>query len=138
MATRQIKGKDLWEWLLMVETATSSKVCFPLMYFFFEVMLMSRIDRIGSCLEDYILFLFNVCTIWGRATWHVWQVTHFMEFLIIPTKDMQTINHDTFFIGKNYVLPFASSLRTCIKTLITSLNLSWFNTRSLTFIFFYM
>ena len=30
--------------------------------FFFEVMLMSRIDGIRSCLEDYILlYFFDVC-----------------------------------------------------------------------------
>ena len=46
----------------MVEVATPSKVCFPLVYVFFEVMLMSGIDGIRSCLEDYILlFLFDVC-----------------------------------------------------------------------------
>ena len=46
----------------MVEVATPSKVCFPLIYVFFEVMLMSEIDGIRSCLEDYILlFLFDVC-----------------------------------------------------------------------------
>ena len=46
----------------MVEVATPSKVCFPLIYVFFEVMLMSGIDGIRSCLEDYILlFLFDVC-----------------------------------------------------------------------------
>ena len=46
----------------MVKVATPSKVCFPLVYLFFEVMLMSGIDGIRSCLEDYILlFLFDVC-----------------------------------------------------------------------------
>ena len=39
----------------MVVVATLCKVCFPR-------MLMSRIDGIRSCLEDYILlFLFDVC-----------------------------------------------------------------------------
>ena len=46
---------------LMREVATPHKVCFPLIYIFFEVMLMSRIDGIRSCLEDYILILFYVC-----------------------------------------------------------------------------
>ena len=46
----------------MVEVATPSKFCFPLIYIFFEVMLMSRIDGIRSCLEDYILlFVSDVC-----------------------------------------------------------------------------
>ena len=46
---------------LMVDLATPSKLCFPLIYIFFEVMLVSRIDVIRSCLEDCILlFLFNV------------------------------------------------------------------------------
>ena len=45
-----------------MEVATSSKVCFPLIYIFFEVMLMSRIYGIRSSLEDCILsFLFDVC-----------------------------------------------------------------------------
>ena len=46
----------------MVEVATPSKVCLPLVYIFFEVMLMSGIDEIRGRLEDYILlFLFDVC-----------------------------------------------------------------------------
>ena len=46
----------------MVEVATPSKVCFPFIYIFYEVMLMSRIDGIRSCLEDYILlFILDVC-----------------------------------------------------------------------------
>ena len=46
----------------MVEVATPSEVCFLLIYIFFEVMLMSGIDEIRGCLEDYILlFLFDVC-----------------------------------------------------------------------------
>ena len=46
----------------MVEVAVPSKVCFPLIYVFFEVMLMSGIDGSRSYLEDYILlFLFDVC-----------------------------------------------------------------------------
>ena len=41
-------------------------VCFPLIYIFFEVMLMSRIDGIRSCLEDYILlFLFDYVSIFS-------------------------------------------------------------------------
>ena len=45
-----------------MEVAAASKVCFPLIYIFFEVMLMSGIDEIRGCLEDYILlFLFDVC-----------------------------------------------------------------------------
>ena len=44
-----------------MEVATASKVCFPLIYIFLEVMLMFGIDGIGGCLEDYILlFLFDV------------------------------------------------------------------------------
>ena len=36
-------------------------ISIPLIYIFFEVMLMSRIDGIGSCLKDYILlFVFDV------------------------------------------------------------------------------
>ena len=46
----------------MVEVATPSKVCFPLIYIFFEVMSMLGIDEMRGCLEDYILlFLFDVC-----------------------------------------------------------------------------
>ena len=46
----------------MVEVVTPSKVCFPLIHIFFEVMLVLGIDGIRSCLEDYILiFLFDVC-----------------------------------------------------------------------------
>ena len=46
----------------MFEVATLSKVYFPLIFIFFEVMLMSRIDGIRSCLEDYILlFILDVC-----------------------------------------------------------------------------
>ena len=46
----------------MLEVTTPSKVCFPLIYIFFEVTLTLRIDGIRSCLEDYILlFLFDVC-----------------------------------------------------------------------------
>ena len=46
----------------MVEVAAQSKVCFPLIYVFFKVMLMSGIDGIKSCLEDYsLLFPFDVC-----------------------------------------------------------------------------
>ena len=41
----------------MVEMATPSKVCFLLIYVFFEAILMSGIDRIRSCLEDYILLV---------------------------------------------------------------------------------
>ena len=45
-----------------MEVATPSKVCFPLSYIFFEVMLMSRVDGIRSFLEDYILlFILDVC-----------------------------------------------------------------------------
>ena len=56
-----ILEKGLWE-RLMVEVVTPSKVCFPLIYIFFEVMLMSEVDGIRSCFEDYILlFLFDVC-----------------------------------------------------------------------------
>ena len=45
-----------------MEVTTLSKVCFPLIYIFFEFVLMSRIDGIGSCLEDYILlFLLGGC-----------------------------------------------------------------------------
>ena len=45
----------------MVAVATPSKVCFPLSYIFFDVMLMSRIDGIRSFLEDCILlFIFDV------------------------------------------------------------------------------
>ena len=44
-----------------MEVATPSKVCFPLIYIFFEVMLMLGIDEIRGCFEDYILlFLFDV------------------------------------------------------------------------------
>ena len=42
--------------MVMVEVATPSKVCFPLIYIFFEVMFMSGIDRIRGSLEDYILY----------------------------------------------------------------------------------
>ena len=60
VATRQFLEKGLWQ-MLMVEVATPSKACFPLIYIFFEVMLISRIDEIRSCLEDYIsLFTFDV------------------------------------------------------------------------------
>ena len=45
-----------------MEVATSSNVFFSLIYIFFEAMLMSSIDGIRSCLEDYILlFLFYLC-----------------------------------------------------------------------------
>ena len=40
-----------------MEVATPSKVCFPLIYNFFQVMLMSGIDEIRGCLED--LFIAN-------------------------------------------------------------------------------
>ena len=44
----------------MVEVATPSKACFPLIYIFFDVVLMSGIDGTRGCLEDYIsLFLFD-------------------------------------------------------------------------------
>ena len=46
---------------LMVEGVAPSKVYFSLLYIFFEFMLMSRIDGIRDCLEDYILFLFDEC-----------------------------------------------------------------------------
>ena len=47
---------------LMVEVAGPSKVCFPHIYIFFKVMLMSMIDEIRSCLEDcMLLFLFDLC-----------------------------------------------------------------------------
>ena len=60
MATRQFWEKGLRD-RLMVEMAAPSKVCFPLISFFFEVMLMSGMDGIRSFLEDYILlFLFDV------------------------------------------------------------------------------
>ena len=35
----------------MVEVATPSKVCFPLIYIFFEVMSMLGIDEIRGCLN---------------------------------------------------------------------------------------
>ena len=54
---------------MTVEVATPSKVCLPLIYIFFEVMMMSRIDRIRSYLEDYILlFVFVVCVYIGIYT----------------------------------------------------------------------
>ena len=61
LATRKFWEIGLWE-RLMVEVATPSKVCFPLIYIFFEVMLMSGIHKIRGSLEDYILFFFlDVC-----------------------------------------------------------------------------
>ena len=46
----------------MVEVATLPKVCFSLVYIFFEVILISRIDGIRNCFEYYIsLFIFDVC-----------------------------------------------------------------------------
>ena len=61
METRQLLEKGLLE-RMTVDVAPPSKVCFSLIYIFFEVMLMLRIDRIRSCLEDYILlFLFDAC-----------------------------------------------------------------------------
>ena len=39
----------------MVEVATPSKVSLSLTFIFFQVMVMSRIDGIRNCLEDYIL-----------------------------------------------------------------------------------
>ena len=46
----------------MVEVATPSTACFLLIYIFFEVKLMSSIDGLRNCWEDYILlFLFDVC-----------------------------------------------------------------------------
>ena len=47
---------------LMVEVVTPLKICFPMIYIFFEVMLKWSINGIRSCLEDYtLLFLFHVC-----------------------------------------------------------------------------
>ena len=64
MATRQFLEKVLQE-RPMVEVATPSKVCVPPIYIFFVFMLMSRIDRIRSCFEDYILlFLFDLYIIY--------------------------------------------------------------------------
>ena len=45
----------------MVKVATPSKACFPLIYIFFEDILMSGIDGIRGFLEGCILFLFDVC-----------------------------------------------------------------------------
>ena len=54
---------------MTVEVATPSKVCLPQIYIFFEVMMMSRIDRIRNYLEDYILlFVFVVCVYIGIYT----------------------------------------------------------------------
>ena len=45
-----------------MEVATPSKICFPLIYIFFEVMLITGIDGIRGYLEGYILlFLLDVC-----------------------------------------------------------------------------
>ena len=44
-----------------MEVAAPSKVSFPQIYIFFEVMLISRIDGTRSSLEDYnLLVLFDV------------------------------------------------------------------------------
>ena len=44
-----------------MEVAAPSKVSFPQIYIFFEVMLISRIDGTRSSLEDYnLLILFDV------------------------------------------------------------------------------
>ena len=40
-----------------MEVVTPFMVCFRLIYIFLEVMLMSGIDGMRSCLEDYILFI---------------------------------------------------------------------------------
>ena len=40
----------------MVKVATPFKVCFPLIYIFFEVILMPVIDGIDSFLEDYYFY----------------------------------------------------------------------------------
>ena len=37
-----------------MEVATPSKDCFHLIYIFFEVMLMSGVGEIRSCLKNYI------------------------------------------------------------------------------------
>ena len=46
-----------WE-RLMVEVAITFKVYFHLIYIFFKVMLMSRMDGIKSFLEDYFIISF--------------------------------------------------------------------------------
>ena len=43
---------------LTVEVAAPSKVCFPLICIFFEVMLMSVIDGIRTYLESYYFYFF--------------------------------------------------------------------------------
>ena len=44
--------------------SSSSLLKLPLIYILFEVMLMSGINEIRGCLEDYILlFLFDVCMV---------------------------------------------------------------------------
>ena len=45
----------------MVEVAASSKVCFPHIYIFCGVMLVSMIDRIRSCIVFYYFYLIYVC-----------------------------------------------------------------------------
>ena len=60
MATRQFLDKGLWE-RLMMEVTTKFKLCFPLIFIFFEVVLMSRIDGKRRRLGNYILFIFDVC-----------------------------------------------------------------------------
>ena len=60
LATRQFLKRDLWE-RLMVEVAIPWNICFNLIYIFFGFMLISRIDRTRSWLEDFFFI----------SSWHM-------------------------------------------------------------------
>ena len=102
-----------------MEVVTPSKVCFPLIYIFFEVMLMSEVDGIRSCFEDYILlFLFDVCI---YVCIYVWPLL--VEYSVI------VIFHVIFFMcclvivnyfGKKNSIKRKQGVNNCFKPLISS------------------
>ena len=70
LATRQFLKRALWE-RLMVEVAIPWNICFNLIYIFFGFMLMSGIDRTRSWLEDFFLFLLDICFHFLRSDFRV-------------------------------------------------------------------
>ena len=100
MATRQFLEQDLWKWL-MLKVATPFKFCFTLIYIFFVVILMTRIDGIRSFPEAKIsLFSFNVCVHFLHSYVRVLSLWNFV-FVDIPSFNLYILY--TFFLAFSWV-----------------------------------